>query len=108
MLLHYRTFISKAANSRIDCLVVPGFVLQVGTNSRKSQIRGESKSMILGPFFQLKFLEGICSLLPRSFKWAAPACELVTAAYVIANEVLITLPDQTPGGPAGFRPGLSL
>src|ERR1700734_1208387 len=45
------------------------------------KVIGTSKIMLLVPLFNLKFLEGICRLLCRNFKWAA----LVLAAVLYAG-----------------------
>jgi multidrug efflux system outer membrane protein len=41
---------------------------------------GTRKSGILVPLFHLKFLDGICRLQRRNFKWAAPGLNKVTVA----------------------------
>jgi hypothetical protein len=50
----------------------PKFVFHLSTHrSQTSESHGASKPTTLVPLFHLKFLNGICRLWRRNFKWAA-------------------------------------
>jgi len=52
-----------------------------GTVHELRKVMGPSKGMLLVPLFHLKFLNGICGLRCRNFKWAA----LVAAIFAVTS-----------------------
>src|SRR6201996_2169512 len=97
--------------------LVPAFRSSCITSARTfnelRKVMGTSKPEILVPLFHLKFLDGICRLRCRNFKWAAPglgkfrfAASALLLGPVLSGCILGTeRPDLNLDVPAAYREG---
>src|SRR5580692_1383124 len=97
--------------------LVPAFrsscITSARTFSELRKVMGTSKPEILVPLVHMKFLDGICRLRCRNFKWAAPglgkfrfAASVLLLAPALSGCILGTeRPDLNLDVPAAYREG---